>query len=219
MFEPAAHTAVPTPSPTQRLHALFEACWERELAENPLQASYIGDPRFNALWPDLSEEAQARSEAANRAALAELDAIEAAGLPEGERLNAELFRHELRARLDVLPFHPLAWAISAREGPQALNEVAELMPLDTVADFEVWLQRLGGLPDYLQQYGELLERAAASGRTQPRLLMERVLPQLDGQCVSEPELSPFFSAFRQLPARIAPEEAGALQAEARRVIA
>lgn len=219
MFEPAAPTVVPTPSPAQRLHALFEACWERELAENPLQASYIGDPRFNALWPDLSEEAQARSEAANRAALAELEAIAAAGLPESERLNAELFRHELRARLDVLPFHPLAWAISAREGPQALNEVAELMPLDTAADFEVWLQRLRGLPDYLAQYGELLERAAASGRTQPRILMERVLPQLDGQCVSEPELSPFFSAFRQLPARIAPEEAEALQAEARQVIA
>ncbi|WIV99664.1 DUF885 domain-containing protein [Kinneretia aquatilis] len=219
MFEPAAPTVVPTPSPAQRLHTLFEACWERELAENPLQASYIGDPRFNALWPDLSEEAQARSEAANRTALAELEAIAAAGLPESERLNAELFRHELRARLDVLPFHPLAWAISAREGPQALNEVAELMPLDTAADFEVWLQRLRGLPDYLQQYGELLERAAASGRTQPRLLMERVLPQLDGQCVSEPELSPFFSAFRQLPARIAPEEAEALQAEARQVIA
>ncbi|WP_271009772.1 DUF885 domain-containing protein [Paucibacter sp. B51] len=219
MFEPAAPTVVPTPSPTQRLHALFEACWERELAENPLQASYIGDPRFNALWPDLSEEAQARSEAANRAALAELEAIEAAGLPESERLNAELFRHELRTRLDVLPFHPLAWAISAREGPQALNEVAELMPLDTAADFEVWVQRLRGLPNYLQQYGELLERAAANGRTQPRLLMERVLPQLDGQCVSEPKLSPFFSAFRQLPARIAPEEVEALQAEALQVIA
>ena len=207
------------PNPAQRLHALFEACWERELSENPLQASYIGDPRYNALWPDLSEEAQARSEADNRAALAELDAIEAAGLPDSERLNAQLFRHELRARLDVLPFQPLAWAISAREGPQALNEVAELMPLDTAADFEVWLQRLRGLPAYLQQYGELLERAAASGRTQPRLLMERVLPQLDGQCVNEPELSPFFSAFRQLPARIAPEEAEALQAEARQVIA
>ncbi|MCV2363955.1 DUF885 domain-containing protein [Paucibacter sp. DJ1R-11] len=211
-----------TPSNTallkERLHALFERCWERELAENPLQASYIGDPRYNALWPDLSEEAQARSEAANRAALAELDAIEAAGLPEDERLNAQLFRHELSARLDVLPFQPLAWAISAREGPQALNEVAELMPLDAAADFEVWLQRLRGLPAYLQQYGELLERAATSGRTQPRLLMERVLPQLDGQCVSEPELSPFFSAFRQLPARIAPEEAEALQAEALQVI-
>ena len=207
------------PNPAQRLHALFEACWERELSENPLQASYIGDPRYNALWPDLSEEAQARSEADNRAALAELDAIEAAGLPDSERLNAQLFRHELRARLDVQPFQPLAWAISAREGPQALNEVAELMPLDTAADFEVWLQRLRGLPAYLQQYGELLERAAASGRTQPRLLMERVLPQLDGQCVNEPELSPFFSAFRQLPARIAPEEAEALQAEARQVIA
>ncbi|MBT9493320.1 MAG: DUF885 domain-containing protein, partial [Paucibacter sp.] len=202
----------------QRLHALFDACWERELAENPLAASYIGDPRFNALWPDLRPTAQARAEQANRAALAELEALMQIGLPEEQALNAQLFRHELLARLSVAPFQPLAWAISAREGPQALNEVAELMPLETAADFEIWLQRLRGLPDYLAQYAELLGEAVKSGRSQPRVLMERVMPQLDAQVVIEPEQSPFYSAFRQLPARIDGGKAAALQAAAKAII-
>ncbi|MCV2357986.1 DUF885 domain-containing protein [Paucibacter sp. TC2R-5] len=202
----------------QRLHALFDACWERELAENPLQASYIGDARFNALWPDLSPAAQARSTTANQAALAELDALMEAGLPTEEQLNAQLFKYELQARLAVAAFQPLAWAISAREGPQSLNEIAEFMPLDSAADFEIWLQRMRGLPAYLAQYEALLSDAASSGRTQPRLLMQRVMPQLDLQVVDDPEQSPFFSAFRQMPPRIGAVETARLQEAARQII-
>jgi uncharacterized protein (DUF885 family) len=211
---------MPQPSDplVQRLHALFEACWERELAENPLNATYIGDPRFNALWPDLRPAAQTRSEQANRAALAELEALVQAGLPATEQLNAQLFRHELLARLDLAPFQPLAWAISAREGPQALNELAEFMPLETAADFEIWLQRLRGLPDYLTQYASLLDAARMSGRTQPRLLMERVLPQLNLQVVMDAEQNPFYSAFRHLPPPIEAARATAIQASARQLI-
>lgn len=202
----------------QRLHALFDHCWERELAENPLQASYIGDARFNAWWPDLSPAAQARSLAANQVALSELETLVREGLPQDEQLNAQLFRHELKARIDVTAFQPLAWAISAREGPQTLNEVAEVMPLDSVADFEIWLQRMRGLPAYLDQYAALLSEAAQGGRTQPRLLMQRVLPQLDLQVVESPEQSPFFSAFKQMPPRISDADAAQLRAAARQVI-
>ncbi len=211
---------MPQPSAplVQRLHALFDACWERELAENPLNASYIGDPRFNALWPDLHPAAQARSLQANQAALTELEGLLQAGLPASEHLNAQLFRHELLARLSLAPFQPLAWAITAREGPQSLNELAEFMPLETVQDFEVWLQRLRGLPHYLLQYETLLHDAALAGRTQPRLLMARIVPQLDLQVVDEPEQSPFFSAFRQLPPRIGGAEAARLRASACQVI-
>jgi prolyl oligopeptidase len=219
-IDPGAFATMSETSATavQRMHALFEACWERELAENPLNATYIGDTRFNAFWPDLRPAAQARSELANHAALAELDKLLQAGLPAEEQLNAQLFRHELLSRLAVAPFAPLAWAISAREGPQALNELAELMPLDTAGDFEVWLQRLRGLPDYLAQYQDLLHDAALSGRTQPRLLMQRVLPQLDLQVVDEPQQSPFYSAFRQLPARIPAQQGQALQEAAAQII-
>ncbi len=217
------HACTETSSPIQQLHTLFAECWDRELAENPITATYIGDPRFNALWPDLSSAAQAASEAANRAALSRLLALPREALPAEEQLNFDLFEHELRARLAVLPFQPLAYAISAREGPQSLNELAEIMPLDRVADVEVWLQRLRGLPNYLAQYTELLRRAAHERRTQPRLLMERVLPQLQMQVSAEvladPTQSPFYSAFAQLPARFGNAAVARLQAEAQALIA
>ncbi|MCV2353970.1 DUF885 domain-containing protein [Paucibacter sp. B2R-40] len=206
------------PNSVQRLHALFDACWERELAENPLQATYIGDPRFNAFWPDLHPAALVKAEQANRAALRELESLMQTGLPEAEKLNAQLFKHELLARLDVAPFQPWAWAMSAREGPQSLNEVAEFMPLDTAADFDIWLQRLRALPAYLAQYAKLLSDAAQSGRTQPRILMARVLPQLDLQVVDVPEQSPFYTAFRHMPPRIEAAEVARLRAAACQLI-
>jgi uncharacterized protein (DUF885 family) len=202
--------------PTQALHALFDATWQRDMAENPLLASYYGETAYNHLWPDLSPDAEARALAANQAALAQLRALPRSALPAEEQLNYELFEHLLQARLALQPLHPEAYSITARDGPQALNELSEIMPLGTAAEVEVWLQRLQGLPDYLAQFEDMLTRSARDGRTQPRLLMERVLPQLAMQLVDDPTQSPFYGAFRQLPAAMPGVQA--LQARARTLI-
>jgi len=202
---------------TQALHALFDATWQRDMAENPLAATYYGETAYNHLWPDLSPAAEARAHAANAAALAELRALPRSALPAEEQLNYELFEHLLQARLALQPLHPEAYSITARDGPQALNELSEIMPLGSAAEVEVWLQRLQGLPAYLAQFEELLARSAREGRTQPRLLMERVLPQLAMQLVDEPTQSPFYGAFAQLPASM--PGVPALQARARALIA
>jgi len=203
--------------PIQALHALFDATWQRDMAENPLLASYYGETAYNHLWPDLSPAAEARAHAANADALARLRALPRSALPAEEQLNHALFEHLLQARLALQPLHPEAYSITARDGPQSLNELSELMPLGSPAEVEVWLQRLQGLPDYLAQFEALLARSASDGRTQPRLLMERVLPQLAMQLVDEPTHSPFYAAFRQLPATM--PGVPALQARARALIA
>lgn len=203
--------------PIQALHALFDATWQRDMAENPLLASYYGETAYNHLWPDLSPAAEARAHAANADALARLRALPRSALPAEEQLNHALFEHLLQARLALQPLHPEAYSITARDGPQSLNELSELMPLGSAAEVEVWLQRLQGLPDYLAQFEALLARSARDGRTQPRLLMERVLPQLAMQLVDEPTQSPFYAAFRQLPATM--PGVPALQARARALIA
>lgn len=207
-----------TRATVQALHQLFEATWQRDMAENPLAATYYGERSFNHLWPDLSPAADARAQEADRQALATLQALPREQLPAEEQLNRDLFEHLLQARLALHPLHAAAYSITARDGPQALNELAEIMPLATADDISVWLQRLEGLPAYLNQFAELLERSARAGRTQPRLLMERVLPQLAMQRVEDATQSPFFSAFRQLPASIPADQAQALQAQARTLI-
>ena len=202
-----------------QLQALFEREWQRELAEDPLVATYRGETGFDDRWPDLSPTALRASNEADARVLTELDRISRAALSPADQLNYDLFRIRYQNRIDAAPFHPEYYDIKAREGPQSLNETAETMPFDKVADYDTWLRRLAALPAYLEQYAALLQRAAAEKRTQPRVIMDRVLPQLEMQLVERPEDSPFFERFRRYPNAISEAERGRLTAAARRVIA
>ncbi|MBX3702480.1 MAG: DUF885 domain-containing protein [Steroidobacteraceae bacterium] len=204
---------------TAELHALFEREWERDLADNPLLATYRGDRRYNDRWPDISLAARQARDAADARVLAELERFPRAALPPGEQLNYDLFRRRYEERVAARPFGLEYYSIRAREGPQSLNETAELMPFETAGDFDTWLRRMQALPAYLEQYADLLRQAAAEGRTQPRVIMDRVVPQLAMQVVDRPEDSPFFKRFQQYPDAIAPAERERLTAAARKVIA
>ncbi len=201
------------------LHVLFDHEWERDMADNPLLATYRGDARYNDRWPDISVAARASRNAADAKVLEELARIPRDSLAPEEQLNYDLFRYKYEDRVAAAKFHPEYYEIRAREGPQSLNETAELMPFETVAHYETWLRRMAALPAYLEQYGEQLRRAAAAKHTQPRVIMDRVVPQLAMQVVDRPEDSPFFDRFRSWPDAIPQAERERLAAAARKVIA
>jgi uncharacterized protein (DUF885 family) len=202
-----------------QLHALFDAQWERDLRDNPLVATYLGDPRFNDRWPDLTRANLDRIAAADRQVLVDLAAIPRDRLPPPEQLNHDLFRQEYENRVAVQRFHPEYYTISPSQGgPQTLNELPEQIDFATVAAYEAWLQRLETLPTYLEQVTALLRQGAAEGRTQPRVLVERVLPQLQMHVVATPEQSPFFTQFKRYPDSIPAADRERLTARARDVI-
>ena len=98
-----AHGAEQGNAVTQ-LHALFEAAWEQDLADDPRRATYEGDKRFNDRWARHSLGANAALDQQNRDTLAKLDRIDPASLPRDERLNWELFRRMYQDRLDLYRF-------------------------------------------------------------------------------------------------------------------
>ncbi len=204
---------------TADLHALFDREWERDLADNPLMGTYLGDSRYDDRLPDISPAAQAARDAADAKVLEDLARIPREALPPAEQLNYDLFRREYEMRVAAVPFHTEYYSIEASHGPQSMDELAELMPFQAVADYEKWLSRLRAIPAWLGEYGERLRRGAAEGRTQPRAVMERVLEPLAKQVVDKPEDSPFFSAFRSYPDAIPAAERERLTAAAKDVIA
>jgi hypothetical protein len=69
-FSPARRRARTRAAPSAevaKLHALFDAQWERALRDNPLAATYLGDPRYDDRWPDLTRANLDRIAAADRA--------------------------------------------------------------------------------------------------------------------------------------------------------
>jgi uncharacterized protein (DUF885 family) len=201
------------------LHALFDREWERDLVDNPISATYLGDARYNDRLPDISPAAEAARNAADAKVLDDLARIPRGELPPSEQLNYDLFRHEYETRKAAEPFHAEFYGIEASGGPQSLDELAELVPFETVADYETWIRRMRAIPAFLDQNGELLRRGARQKRTQPRAVMERVLEPLAKQVVDNPEDSPFFERFRAWPDAIVPAERERLTAEAKQVIA
>ena len=215
----SAAPIVATADAVADLHALFDREWERDLADNPLLATYLGDPRYNDRLPDISAAAEAARHAADAKVFDDLARIPREQLPPAEQLNYDLFRREYETRKAALPYHAEYYSIEASGGPQSLNELAELVPFETVADYETWIRRMRALPAYLGQYGDRLRRAAQEKRTQPRAVMERVLEPLAKQLTDEPEDSPFFERFRNYPDAVPAAERERLTAEARQVIA
>src|SRR6185436_1100748 len=86
----------PTETPASRaLHALFAEEWERNLRDFPVGASYQGDTRYDDRWADMSLAAIAAREAADRAALQRLRAIDRAALAPADQLDRDTFEWEL----------------------------------------------------------------------------------------------------------------------------
>ncbi len=215
---PAATAQVPSDSATRELHALFEEAWERDMREDPLRATYLGDRRFEREWPDVSQVAIERRNAANAQTLARLERINRETLSEQDRLSYDLFAWEYRSRIAAQAFKPWLYELRARDGVQSLNEVAELLPFTTVRDYENWIARLRSIDRYLDQQITMLSGATREKRTQPRVIMDRVAPMLATLIQGSATASPFYEPFNRIPESIPAAERSRLQAEARDVI-
>lgn len=190
-----------------RLQALFDATWEADLRDDPLAADYLGDHRYSADWPDLSPAAMDARFARYAATLAQLKAIPRSGLSSADQLNYDLFAKDLERRLASRPFKPWLYAaIRPRDGVQTTNEVAELLPFATVADYEAWIARLTKIDTYIDQNIALLATAIREQRTQPRSIMERIPAQIAQQIPASAEESPFFEPFTRMPEGIGEED-------------
>lgn len=191
-----APAATPPPADTEkRLEILYEAEWQRWLREDPTLATSIGDRRYDDRWPDLSLAAIARTEAADRAALAALTAIDPTPLGPVDRQNYEIAKVEFAARVAAAPFKPYVYAVShlgSLQGMsiQTVNEISEIMPFATAVDYEHWIARLRSFDAYAAQVTELLRLGIHEKRTAPRVVMQRVSAQLAAQRVAHPDLSP-----------------------------
>jgi len=181
------------------MHALFAREWDRRMADNPTWASMLGDQRFNRSWPDLSAAAIASGQQATRAFLAELRAIDRAALPQSEQLNYDLFARMLEERVEAEPFKPWVYAINMRHGVQTADQLLESLRFTDDSDWQDWLARLQAFGTYMDQTIALLEEGAREGRTQPRVIIQRVPDQVRQQMVDDPAASPSTSRSCRCP--------------------
>ncbi len=207
------------PAPSEQLHALFSAEWDRTLRESPTWASSLGDLRFNDRWEDLSFEAIERSHQANQDALAALRRIDANALAPADQLNYRLFERDYRLRVESHPFHWWLVPLNQRDGIQDAGSLADSLQFSRLKDYEDWLARMRGFPEYMQQTIALMRRGAQERMIHPSVIMQRLPAQIDKQITDDPEPHLFFKPFKTFPEDVSGAERQRLAAEAKRLIA
>jgi len=204
--------------PAEDFTTLLNDAWEWQLNEHPVFASRLGDRRRNDQWQDLSLDAFERRHEDERAFLRRLRAIDSAQLTADDQLNYDLFRRELENSIDAHQYKSYLMPISQRGGVQSLESTAETVRLANVGDYEDWLARMAGVDNMIDQTMALQEEGRKTGYMPPKVLMERIPDQIGSQLVEDPELSPFFIAFAEMPGAISESDQERLRQTAKDII-
>ena len=218
---PAASPAPATQSAL--LGRVVDDYFEDLLRLNPMLATSIGDPRYNDRYVvGIAPGVRAEREKFERDYLARIQQVDRNALPEADRLTYDIFKsgreREIagyRFRDDLIPLNQF---YSVANSFAQLGSGTGMQPFKTVKDYEDFLKRMDGFVAWTDQAIVNMREGVRLGYTLPRVLTERVLPQLDAHIVARAEDSLYWGPVRKLPEGFAPADRERLTAAYRAAI-
>ena len=191
--------------PSATLAALADRFVDTRMDLNPLIGTMItGDVRYeNKFVNSLTPAFRAKERVLFIDTLNALKKIDAKDLSGQDRLTRAVLEYQARQGLDTAnyDFH-LTPINQFRSMPLTLVQLASTkgaQPFRTVANFDNFLQRLDGFPEWVDSAIMNMREGMAKGVVLPKVLVARVLPQLKSQMVSDPVSSGFYVPVKNFP--------------------
>jgi len=194
-----------------QLHALFDEHFERNLELNPMRATFVGDNRYNdRMANSYGPEYRAADQAMDREFLQRLLEIDREQLGYQDQLSYDLFRINREQSLESYeyPFHlqPINQFRSVTNSFVRLGSGAGAHPFGTVKDYEDFLSRADDFAVIIDQLIVNMREGMREGVVQPRILMEKLQPQIDAHIVENVEDSMFYKPVTNMPEDFSPED-------------
>jgi uncharacterized protein (DUF885 family) len=195
---------------TARLQQLFEDYFEENLQWNTIQATAIGDSRYNDVLPNfLSPEVVAASERFEHRWLDQIRKIDRNRLSGQDRLSYDIFVYERETAIQGSRFPgellPINQMFSLPSFIAQLGSGGSLQPFATEADYRAWLSRMDDAATILDQSVVNMREGIRRAIVQPKPLMEKVLPQLSAHLVDDVTQSVFYQPVRKMPEEVTGE--------------
>ena len=199
------------------LNQLYHEYDEEMLRLNPIAATFRGDHRFNdTIGPHdfLSDEyGEAMYELHTRylARLLEYDPESLAGQ---DRLNYEIFQYDRQNAVereelgynDYESLTPVSQFFSVPNILPMLGSGSVGQPFQTPQHYDDWIKRSSFFANHVDLSISRMREGVEVGVVQPRVLMEKTLPQLQAQVVDSPEKSAFYGPIARMPESFSEED-------------
>lgn len=192
-------------------HQLLDRYYEELLALAPVEAAGNGDSdkRYEHVWPnDISAEHRAKDASFTERTLSDLAKFNRAALPASDQLSYDVLKWTLDTRRFGLsqPTHllPINQFYSGALTFAQMGSGSSIHPFKTERDFRNFIARAHGFSAWVDTAIVNMREGIAKGIVQPRILMERTLPQYEPLMADDPEKNIFFGPLKNLPADLNP---------------
>src|SRR6185369_16385965 len=209
---PSAAPATPAAqSPGKELNTIVETYYDKYLELNPLQATFIDDHRYDdKLANDIGPEMIAKSLALEKQYLDEVQKIDPKTLSDQDRLTYEIFLGDRRTAIEGFDYPgeliPINQFFSLPNFFAQLGSGSSVQPFATYEDYQHFLGRARDFGVWMDQAITNMKQGVERGVVQPRVVIEKAIPQLEAQITDDWTKSLFHRPVETMPDGFTPEQ-------------
>ena len=232
--EPAPLASVDTPpaaAPEPQLQGgkpeldtLLADWWEGELKNSPILATSIGDLRYNDQLVDTGTAGfRAADLAREKDFLQRIQGIDRTKLEGQDVLSYDIFRRDREEAIAAAKFP--SWMLPVNQFGNLgsffaqLGSGRSLQPFREVKHYDDFLARIARFPVLNDSMIANMREGIAAGVVQPKIIVEKAIPQYAAHMVDDPEQSVFWGPIAAMPESFPAEERERLTAAYRAAIA
>ncbi len=205
------------------LAAFFDRYYETRLKLYPLEATSIGDNRYNDQLPDDGSAAfLSKAKAFYADNLQKIKQFKREDLNAEDQLSYDIFTYEMQVALDgfnyhfeYLPFNQF-YALPITIGQFGSGTGSQ--PFKTVQDYQNWLKRLQAFSVWSNTAIKNLQKGVDTGMVLPRALVMKMIPQMRAMEVTDPTKSLFYGPVSNFPKSFSDTEKSMLKEAYRKAI-
>ncbi|MGI2114534.1 DUF885 domain-containing protein [Shewanella frigidimarina] len=210
--------AVMPQSASEQYLAMVDNFFNDQLKLEPIYATFVGVNEYNDQFGGaLTEEYLKARHDLNSHYFSQAKTIDVDKLPASLKLSYDMFIYDRNMELigETYPeyFLPINQFYSTVFTMVQLGSGESAQPFKTVEDYQNWLGRLRGFINWTKLAQQRMDEGIASKVVLPRVLVERIIPQLDAQLVTDAQSSFFYSPINLLPESFTAEQQAQLTTE------
>ncbi|GEO09390.1 DUF885 domain-containing protein [Segetibacter aerophilus] len=201
----------------KELSTLLNNYYEERLKLYPLEATGIGDARYNNLLPiEFTNSYRDTLKDFYNRYLTYIGKYDRENLNQKDKLSYDDFKREMEINLEGLkyqenyiPFQQF-WGLPLTMGQ--LGSGAGNQPFKTVKDYDDWLSRAGKFPAWADSSIVYFRKGITANYVLPKALVVKMIPQMEAMQVKEDTASLFFDPVRTFPSNFSDNDKSRLKA-------
>ena len=197
---------------------IVDQFFKDQIKLNPIMATFVGVNDYNDQFGgDLTEAYLKQRHELNQSYLNKVRKINRDDLSPSLQLSYDLFAYDRNMQL-IGETYPDRW-LPMNQFYNTVITMVQLgtgesaQPFKTVQDYRNWLARLDGFIDWTKLAQQRMNEGIDSKVVLPRVLVEKIIPQLQAQLVEKPQDSIFYSPINNFPEAFSDADKAALTQE------